>query len=150
MHKLLYSLTDFPEFAGQYRTQEAMILDGSVQPLPFTDIIDEMFHLESEIQSILDSLEYLDIIQFIDKVCRIHHKLTQIHPFDDGNGRVSRALMNFLFYKREIPIVYFLETQREQYLNSLRVLDNTGDVTMLRCLVMESMFKTLKEMQEKW
>ena len=27
----------------------------------------------------------------------LHHRFTQIHPFEDGNGRVARALASLVF-----------------------------------------------------
>ena len=29
----------------------------------------------------------------------LHHRFTQIHPYQDGNGRVARALASLLFIK---------------------------------------------------
>ncbi len=50
----------------------------------------------------------------------IHFLISEVHPFDDGNGRISRIMMNAELvsqgqHKLIIPIV-----QRENYLNGLR------------------------------
>ena len=56
----------------------------------------------------------------------IHFMISEIHPFDDGNGRLSRIMMNSELvsenqYKLIIPIVH-----RESYLNGLRAATRQG------------------------
>ena len=36
----------------------------------------------------------------------IHAKLTWIHPFEDGNGRTARAIMNWLLIKNSYPMFF--------------------------------------------
>ena len=60
----------------------------------------------------------------------LHHRFTQIHPFQDGNGRVARSLASLVFIKAEwFPLVIRREI-REQYLNALATADN-GDPSEL-------------------
>jgi hypothetical protein len=58
----------------------------------------------------------------LQRACCLMFLLTEVHPFDDGNGRVARALMNAeLVAGRQrrilIPAVY-----REDYMGALREL----------------------------
>jgi Fic family protein len=58
------------------------------------------------------------------------HRVTAIHPFADGNGRVGRALASIAF-ARAIPVPFFIEhAQRLEYLDALRRAD-AGDVQPL-------------------
>ena len=34
----------------------------------------------------------------------LHHRFTQIHPFQDGNGRVARALASLVFFAGLVSI----------------------------------------------
>jgi Fic family protein len=47
-------------------------------------------------------------------------KLVSIHPFIDGNGRVSRLIMNFLLKKKGYPWINIYMKQRIEYLKSVR------------------------------
>jgi len=47
-------------------------------------------------------------------------KLVSIHPFIDGNGRVSRLIMNFLLKKKGYPWINIYMKQRAEYLRAVR------------------------------
>lgn len=54
----------------------------------------------------------------------LHHRLTQIHPFQDGNGRVARALTSAVFLKADcLVLVVRDEEHRERYLDALETAD---------------------------
>ncbi len=48
-----------------------------------------------------------------------HLKFVTIHPFGDGNGRVSRLIMNFILNKKEYPMMDITYEGRNSYYNSL-------------------------------
>jgi hypothetical protein len=53
----------------------------------------------------------------------LHHRFTQIHPYQDGNGRVARALASLLFIKAGwFPAVVTRE-DRGAYIDALEVAD---------------------------
>jgi len=55
----------------------------------------------------------------------LHHRFTQIHPFQDGNGRVARALASLIFLRAGwFPLVITNEF-REDYIFALEQADNT-------------------------
>ncbi|HXU95559.1 MAG TPA: Fic family protein [Candidatus Nitrosotalea sp.] len=48
-----------------------------------------------------------------------HLKFVTIHPFGDGNGRVSRLVMNFILNKKDYPMLNIPYEGRNSYYNSL-------------------------------
>ena len=69
----------------------------------------------------------------------LHHRFTQIHPFQDGNGRVARSLASLVFIKAGwFPLVIRNEI-REQYLDALEAADdgNLSDLIDLFAKVQE-------------
>ena len=72
----------------------------------------------------------------------IHHRFTQIHPFQDGNGRVARAVSNLIFLRsRLFPVVIFNDL-RESYLDVLEKADS-GDLSPLVDFMSERQKKSL-------
>ncbi len=54
----------------------------------------------------------------------LHHRFTQIHPFQDGNGRIARAIATLVFLKAGLFPLVIRESDRETYLNALEKADN--------------------------
>ncbi|MDI6791753.1 MAG: Fic family protein [bacterium] len=52
-----------------------------------------------------------------------HFNMARIHPFDDGNGRGARLLMNLILMKRGYPPAIIKREKRRQYLETLRQAD---------------------------
>lgn len=57
----------------------------------------------------------------------MHYKFVRIHPFDDGNGRVARLLMNYILLKNGYPSVIIKDSGKKDYLMALNKAD-IGDL----------------------
>ncbi len=53
----------------------------------------------------------------------LHNRLTYIHPFQDGNGRVARALVNYLFVKAGLFPVVIDREDKPEYITALAEAD---------------------------
>ncbi len=56
----------------------------------------------------------------------LHYRFVIIHPFDDGNGRVSRLLMNYHLMKKGFPPLIIRSEDKSNYLYALNQAD-TGN-----------------------
>jgi len=54
---------------------------------------------------------------------QFHYKFIRIHPFDDGNGRTARILMNFILMQFGFPPVIIKTEDKENYFSALRQAD---------------------------
>jgi Fic family protein len=113
---------------GKYKTQpnHVITINGDI-------------HKYCEPVKVLEEMEKL--IDFINKsdmhpveiAARAHHKLVEIHPFNDGNGRVARLLMNLILMRnRYVPVIIKCK-KREEYYRALMKADkgNISDFTNL-------------------
>lgn len=60
----------------------------------------------------------------------LHHRFAQIHPYQDGNGRVARAIASLIFLKAGWFPVVVTRDDRPRYIDSLEVADE-GDLRSL-------------------
>ena len=75
----------------------------------------------------------------------LHHRFTQIHPFQDGNGRVARALTSAVLLKAGyLVLVVRDEEHRERYLDALAAADS-GDLRPLVDLFADIQIADLQE-----
>lgn len=60
------------------------------------------------------------------KIARYHIEFEKIHPFEDGNGRTGRLLLNYELLKNNLPPVVISKEDRIKYFEFLRNDDSTG------------------------
>jgi Fic family protein len=64
----------------------------------------------------------------------LHHAFTQIHPFQDGNGRLARLITSYVFIKDNyLPLTLVDSQDREAYISALEEADK-GDLKPLIAL----------------
>jgi len=56
----------------------------------------------------------------------LHHRFTQIHPFQDGNGRIARALASLAFLRAGWFPLVITEADKTRYLAALEEADRNG------------------------
>lgn len=87
--------------------------------------------------------DQLTISEFVFQALKIHHRITQIHPFRDGNGRSSRALLNWMLREKGLPPIYFKLSEKESYYAALGRADKHGDYTELLRITIRELFRTV-------
>jgi hypothetical protein len=64
----------------------------------------------------------------------LHHRFTQIHPFQDGNGRVARALASLVLVQADLFPLVVTRDDRVDYITALEAAD-AGDLRPLVDLI---------------
>ncbi len=57
-----------------------------------------------------------------------HYRFIRIHPFDDGNGRMARLLMNMILIKHGYTVAVVPVEEKDQYIGMLEQADKTEDL----------------------
>ncbi len=73
---------------------------------------------------------------------RLHYDFVCIHPFDDGNGRVSRLLMNYHLLRNGFPPVVIKSADKKNYLAALQRAD-VGDFESFSTYIAQQMLWSL-------
>lgn len=111
-HKTLFESTK-SDIAGIIRVHQVAIAGSKFMP-PFPA---EVYPLLMEFFKWYD--KYKDKMHPVQLAAIVHLKLVTIHPFADGNGRISRLMMNFVLHKNDFPMLNIPYEKRAGYYSAL-------------------------------
>lgn len=102
---------------GEFRKKTVFIQhpDGSTIEFGFDSISNDI----SEIFDWYRNAKEDDKISQLVVAILFHHKLVSIHPFLDGNGRISRLILNLILLKNGFFPVAIPNEKRKEYYESL-------------------------------
>ena len=58
-----------------------------------------------------------------------HYRFVRIHPFDDGNGRMARLLMNMILIRHGYTVALVRQEERHRYIGELERADKAEDLS---------------------
>lgn len=80
------------------------------------------------IGTLTHGFEYYQLLNDgIEKALFMHMLISEVHPFDDGNGRLARIMMNAELVKVGLNKIIIPTVQRDNYLNGLRIASRDHD-----------------------
>lgn len=129
---------------GQYKTSPNNVLTAT----------GEMFYFASPEETPAKMTELVDWYRQEDAeptmhpvalAAEFHYRFVRIHPFGDGNGRMSRLLMNLILLRRGYTITVIKATDRNRYLAALSEAD-AGDPEPFLRFVIENVEASLQLM----
>ncbi|MCG2719571.1 MAG: Fic family protein, partial [Nanoarchaeota archaeon] len=104
IHKILFKEID-DEIAGKYKTSNNVVGQGGIASIttPKEKVKEEMKDLIKWLNKNKKNYPPILALEF-------HWRFERIHPFQDGNGRVGRILLNaWLFNSFFMPVIFFSE-----------------------------------------
>lgn len=135
LHALVIQDID-KSIAGQYRNIDVFITGTEHTPPSALEVPHKMREL---VQWAEKNYKKQSIIEFS---AIFHHKFVHIHPFQDGNGRVGRLLMNIFLMQYGFPLTIIQKNDRQKYYHCLAAADN-GNYKPLVLLVAQAVLRSL-------
>lgn len=123
LHELLFKHAPVEIDLGAFRKNNNRITGAIIETTPYHKIEEEIYFITKDIESLINEKEQLTIAEYLKKCVFIHHTLTKVHPFEDGNGRISRAVMNWLLKLKGLPPIYVEYDKKEDYYEALTEAD---------------------------
>ena len=114
---------------GQYKTGPNNVRTASGDMFYFASVEDtppRMRALAEWLQSELES----PTLHPVALATKLHHDFVLIHPFDDGNGRVARLLVNYVLLRSGYLPIIVRSDDKTNYLTALWLAD-AGDLMPL-------------------
>ncbi len=140
---------------GRYRKEEMQIVSGAMgkekvhyQAVPVKQV-------KFEMDRFLDWFNANTEIDMVIKSAIAHFWFIIIHPFDDGNGRIARALSDLLLARSDNSSLRFYSLsnqillERKVYYDILqKVQHNYGDITIWIVWFLKSLYRALKKSEQ--
>jgi len=110
LHQMLIGGID-DTIAGRFRTVGEYVRVGThVAPPP------------EKVEKMIDAIltEYTSDLEsyFLDKISKFHLDFETIHPFNDGNGRIGRVLINYQLQRLGLPGIIVRDKEKQDYYDS--------------------------------
>jgi Fic family protein len=110
---------------GAYRIVKEMAA-GSNYRYPDAIMVPELM------QGFGDWLNSNPALHPVEIATEIHYRLVTIHPFQDGNGRTARLLMNLSLLRAGYPIAVIKTEDRSVYIDAIIAWQSGGDESPLK------------------
>jgi Fic family protein len=110
-------LHDIHETAGQFRQTPVFIRGSELRPPPANQVPEFMAQWIHWWEA--EGLHYHPII----RAAIAHHGFVAVHPFEDGNGRTSRLLLNLQLLRDGYAPAFLLREWKGRYLHALQAAD---------------------------
>lgn len=140
LHKLCFE--ESKSFAGKIRTVEVVIKgrDGTIihQGTPAKEVKQE---LEKTIQWYKENKKKFKPLTM---AAILHNQFEDIHPFQDGNGRVGRLLLNYILLKNNYPPINILLEDRAEYYKTLQEYSKNDKIRPTLQFLIKQFHKNLK------
>lgn len=107
LHQMLIGGID-DNIAGRFRKHGEYVRIGThVAPAPE--------HVERMTESILFAYSNDLNSYFLDKIAKFHLDFETIHPFNDGNGRIGRVIINYQLQRFAFPGIILRDKEKKDY-----------------------------------
>ncbi len=92
--------------------------------------------VEKEMDKLIEFYNFnLNKMHPLELASIFHGKFERIHPFEDGNGRVGRILINVILIKNGYPPLIIRKSMRSSYISALRASDNEYEDKIKRFMI---------------
>lgn len=143
LNKKLFQYAPYPEEAGKTRIDNNLVLGAKFETVDWREVAAELVKLQNPVEDLVRDADRLTISEYVLQALKIHHRITQIHPFRDGNGRSSRAMLNWMLRKKGLPPIYFKFPEKESYYLALERADKYRDYSELLRITIRELFRTI-------
>ena len=120
--------TSYVIHAGVYKTRPNSVITVTGERFEYASP-EETPALMSDLVKWYNDEEQKAEMSPIELAAVFHYRYIRIHPFEDGNGRIARLLVNYILTRYHYPMIVVKSKDKDRYLTALNRCDvNVGPV----------------------
>ena len=114
--------TSYVVHAGQYKTRPNSVITATGERFEYASP-EETPALMADLIRWYNEEEKRGQMSPIELATLFHYRYIRIHPFEDGNGRISRLIVNYILHRHGYPMIVVKSADKANYLMALNRCD---------------------------
>ena len=108
--------------AGQYKTRPNSVVTRYGDRFEYASP-EETPSLMSDLVDWYNAAEQEGKLSPVELAALFHYRYIRIHPFEDGNGRIARLMVNYIMARHGWPMIVIRNRKKAEYLEALHRSD---------------------------
>jgi Fic family protein len=134
LHKMLITNID-EKIAGRFRQSGEYVRVG-------THIALSPEKIEESISNILIEYKNNYSSYFLEKIAEFHLAFEAIHPFNDGNGRIGRIIINYQLARLGFPFIIVRNKGKEKYYKAFNDYNSTNNCKTMEKVIIDALLES--------
>ena len=114
--------TSYVIHAGQYKTRSNSVITRYGDRFEYASP-EETPSLMADLVDWYNVAEKEGKLSPVELAALFHYRYIRIHPFEDGNGRIARLMVNFILARHDYPMIVVRSRKKSEYLEALHQTD---------------------------
>ncbi len=114
--------TSYLIHAGRYKTRPNSVITRYGDLFEYASP-EETAALMSDLVDWYNDEEAAGKLSPIELAALFHYRYIRIHPFEDGNGRIARLMVNYILSRHDYPMIVIRSRSKKEYLEALHQTD---------------------------
>lgn len=142
LHDIYFKDTK-PFIAGKLKTKNNLVKGAGFETSPAKYVLTDTKLYFQDYNKLKKQLHPLELAAWA------HWKLEKIHPFQDGNGRIGRVVMNHVLHNNNYQMIDIKTKEKQRYFNTLKKCDKENSAEALARLLVKRFQKQYKNALKK-
>lgn len=134
-HRILLGNID-ETIVGRFRKQHEYVRVG-------THIAPSPEHIERMIEEMLVAYSSDHEGYFLEKIVKFHLDFETIHPFNDGNGRIGRVIVNYQLFGLGFPGIIIRDKEKKEYYRAFDEYRDNKNTKIMEILFARALAESL-------
>ena len=114
--------TSYVIHAGQYKTRPNSVITRYGDRFEYASP-EETPGLMADLVDWYNAAEQEGKLSPVELAALFHYRFIRIHPFEDGNGRIARLMVNYILTRHDYPMIVVRSRRKSNYLEALHQTD---------------------------